>query len=108
VHTTRKGFKISTKKEKKFKKTSEMMEGFYFVILIIGFSRPNTGKNDSFQTGSEAYPASCPMATRALCPKVKWLGCEADHLPPSSGEVKNDRAIPPLPPYVFMVWCLIN
>jgi hypothetical protein len=28
---------------------------------------------------------------------VKWQGCETDHSPPSSAEVKNDGAIPPLP-----------
>jgi hypothetical protein len=28
---------------------------------------------------------------------VKQLGCEADHSPPSSAEIKNGGAIPPLP-----------
>jgi hypothetical protein len=32
---------------------------------------------------------------------------EADHSPPC-GDVKNGGAILPLPPYVFMAWCLIN
>jgi hypothetical protein len=30
-------------------------------------------------------------------PGVKQLGCEADHSPPSSAEVKNGGAIPPTP-----------
>jgi hypothetical protein len=38
---------------------------------------------------------------------VKWLGHEADYSPPSSAEIKNVGAIPPLP-HIFMVWCLIN
>jgi hypothetical protein len=33
----------------------------------------------------------------ALSPGVKQLGHEGDHLPPSSAEVKNGGAIPPLP-----------
>jgi hypothetical protein len=42
-----------------------------------------------------------------LVPGMKRSGREADHSPPSSEEVKNNGAIPPLP-HVFMVWCLIN
>jgi hypothetical protein len=29
-------------------------------------------------------------------PEVKWEGRDADHSPPSSAQVKNDGAIPPL------------
>jgi len=42
---------------------------------------------------------------------VKWffyLQSEAYHLPPSNAKVKNSWAIPPLPHYIFMVWCLIK
>jgi hypothetical protein len=39
---------------------------------------------------------------------VKCPGREADHSLLSSAEVKNGRVIPPLPPYVLMVWCLIK
>jgi hypothetical protein len=46
----------------------------------------------SVQTGSGAHPASYPM-----CTGVKRLGREADHLNPSSAEVKNGGAIPPFP-----------
>jgi hypothetical protein len=31
-----------------------------------------------------------------LSPGIKWLGCVADHSPPSSVKVKNGGAIPPL------------
>jgi hypothetical protein len=44
----------------------------------------------SFQTDSVAHPASYPMGTRGSIP-----GGEAD-LSPSSAEVKNSGAIPPL------------
>jgi hypothetical protein len=62
---------MSIKKKKKFRKTSEMMEEFWFVILIIGFNRPNTGMDDSIQTGSGAHPISCQMGTRWSLPKGK-------------------------------------
>jgi hypothetical protein len=39
-------FKISTKREKKFRKTFEKMEWFSFVTPVTGLNRPNTGKED--------------------------------------------------------------
>jgi hypothetical protein len=45
---------------------------------------------------------------RALSPRVKRPGQEADHSPPSSAEVKHDGAVPPLISYVFMEQCLID
>jgi hypothetical protein len=47
------------------------------------------------------------LIPRAISPGVKYLGREADHSPPPSGEVKKCGAIPPLP-HVFMTSCLIN
>jgi len=41
------------------------------------------------QTGFGAHPASCPMDTGDSFPGVKWLGCEADHTPSLSAEVKT-------------------
>jgi hypothetical protein len=38
--------KIPTKREKKFRKTFEKMEGFSFVTPVIGLNRSNTGKED--------------------------------------------------------------
>jgi hypothetical protein len=37
------------------------------------------------------------MGTRALSLGIKLQGLEAEHSPPSSIEVKNNAAIPPLP-----------
>jgi hypothetical protein len=34
---------------------------------------------------------------------VEWLGCEADHSPPSIAEVNNDGPMPPLPD--TSLWC---
>jgi hypothetical protein len=54
----------------------------------------NLGRGKSFvhnvQTGSGAHPASYQMG-------IKRPGREADHSPPSSAEVKNGGALPPLP-----------
>jgi hypothetical protein len=44
--------------------------------------------------------------SRDLSLGLKQSGCKAAHSLPSSAEVKNGGAIPPLP--VFMVWCLLN
>jgi hypothetical protein len=41
------------------------------------------------QTGSGAHAASYPVGTRGSFPGVKRPGHEADHLPPSSAEIKE-------------------
>jgi hypothetical protein len=51
----------------------------------------------SMQASFGAEPASYPTGTVGVSPGVKRQGCEADHSSPSSAEVKNGRAIPPLP-----------
>jgi hypothetical protein len=43
-----------------------------------------------------------------LTPAVKRPGREADHLPPSSAEVKNAWSSTSTPQYVFMAWCLVK
>jgi hypothetical protein len=54
--------------------------------------------------GSGAHPAPYPMGTGVLSPGEKWPGRGADHLPPSSAEVKNGGTMPPLAD----TWCLIK
>jgi hypothetical protein len=49
------------------------------------------------QTGSGAHPASFPLGTGGPLLGVNRPGREADHSPPSSAEVKNVGARPPLP-----------
>jgi hypothetical protein len=51
----------------------------------------------SVQTASGGHIGSYQMGMEALSPGVKRSGSEADNSPPSSAEVKNGRAIPPLP-----------
>jgi hypothetical protein len=60
------------------------------------------------QNSSGAHPASYPMGTRALFLGVKQLGCEADHSPPSSAEVKNVWSCTSTPQYAFMAWCSVK
>jgi hypothetical protein len=62
---------------------------------VIKFRSP-TGAEDfssspCVQTGSGAHPASYPMGTGGPFPRSKaWPGHDADHLPPSSAEVKYE------------------
>jgi len=55
----------------------------------------------TFQTGFFLFatlsrpalgPTWCPIqqVLGACSPRVEWLGCEADHSPPSSAEIKNE------------------
>jgi hypothetical protein len=60
------------------------------------------------QTGYGAQPASYPMGTGVSFSGVKRPGCEADHSPPSSAEVKNAWSYTSTPQYVFMEWCLVK
>jgi len=43
----------------------------------------------------------------ALSLEVKWLGCVADHSPPSHTKVKNACSYTSTPQHVFMAWRLI-
>jgi hypothetical protein len=45
---------------------------------------------------------------RALSPRVKWPGLVAGDSLPSTTEVKNMWSYTSTPPYILMVWFLIN
>jgi hypothetical protein len=46
------------------------------------------------QTSSEAYPSSCPVGTGGPFSRVKaWPGHDADHSPPSSAEIMNEKEL---------------
>jgi hypothetical protein len=56
----------------------------------------------SIQTDSEAHPVSYPMGTGGSFPwGIKQQRRQADHSSPSSAEVKEGGAIPPLP-HIFI------
>jgi hypothetical protein len=57
---------------------------------------------------SYIHPPSYPMGTGALSLGVKQPGCETDHSPASSAEVKMRASAPLIPQYVFMAWCLVK
>jgi hypothetical protein len=80
--------------------------GGYSDGLRAGVGATNVFLLHSVQTYSEAQPASYPLRTGDLSPRVKRPESEADHSPPSSTEV-NNGVIPPLP-QDLMTWCLIN
>jgi hypothetical protein len=46
--------------------------------------------------------------TVAPSPELKRPGREADHSPPTTGEVKKTWLYTSTPPYAFMAWCLIS
>jgi hypothetical protein len=52
------------------------------------------------QTGPGAHPASCTMGTGSF-PGVKRPGCDADHPPPSSAEIKKDQGYTSTPLWAF-------
>jgi hypothetical protein len=54
------------------------------------------------QTGYGVHPTSYPMGTGALSPGVKRPEREADHLPPTSAEVKKTWVYTATPLYAFM------
>jgi hypothetical protein len=58
--------------------------------------------------GSGAHPASYPMGTGGSFRGGKVAGGEADHSPPLVPRSRMHGAIPPLPQYVFMAWCLLK
>jgi hypothetical protein len=59
------------------------------------------------QTGSGAHLTSYPMGTGGSFRWVKRTVREADHSPPTSGQVKKIWIYTSSPPYAFMAWCLI-
>jgi hypothetical protein len=56
-------------------------------------SNPGRGKRLSYCTMSKSalgpIQPSIRWVLEALSPGITWLGCEADHSPPSSAEAKN-------------------
>jgi hypothetical protein len=87
----------------------------------IGFRSPTEAEDFSsrlcVQTGSGVHPASCPMGTRGPFPGSKARPeRDADHSPPSSAEVKNEKELYLLSPqaplwrvvgslYLFFYYC---
>jgi hypothetical protein len=62
----------------------------------------------SSQTGFGPHPASCAVGTGALSTVVNRLVIAADHLLHLVKRVRMYGVLPPLPMYIFVVWCLIR
>jgi hypothetical protein len=60
------------------------------------------------KTGSRAHPVSYAVGTRDSFPRINRPECKAEHLPPSSAEVKNVWSCISTPPYITRAWCLIK
>jgi hypothetical protein len=63
------------------------LDGQGKIIIFSTMSRPALGP-------TQPAVQWVPMA---ISPGLRWPGHEADHSHPSSPEVKNDGAVPPLP-----------
>jgi hypothetical protein len=72
------------------------------VSIVLGYGLDDWGSRVQFlagagnfslhhhvQNSSGAHPVSYPVGTRGSFPGGKAAGCEADHSPPSSAEVKE-------------------
>ena len=65
------------------------------------------------QTSSAAHRSSYSAGTTDYFAEDKGPGHEDDHLPPTNADVKKKRKKKPwnytsIPPYTFMMWCLIK
>jgi hypothetical protein len=70
------------------------------VGIAKGYELNSQGSILGVQTGSGAHPDSFAMGTGGggvASPGMKRQRRKADHSPPSSADVKNGGAIPPLP-----------
>jgi hypothetical protein len=61
----------------------------------VGVWFPTGARDVSRPALGHIQPAPVQWVLGAVSPGVKQEGCEADHSPPSSSEVKNDRGTPP-------------
>jgi hypothetical protein len=67
------------------------------IFLLTSVSRPAMG-----------LPIPLSNEYRCSFPEVRRPGREAGHAPQPIVELRMRGAIPPLPQYAFMAWCLIK
>jgi hypothetical protein len=80
----------------------------YFSLAYKLFMSVEVSFRQRIQTDYGAHMCSHELGKGYIFPEVKRPGHEADHLPPSSAEVKNVCSYTSTPPYIFMLWCLIK
>jgi len=88
-------------------------ENAYFYgtwVPITAFAKPHNWTS-WLQT---LFTATFRLALGPIQPPLQWVSgikrpeSEADHLPPSSTEIKNAWSYISTRPYVFMAWCLVK
>jgi hypothetical protein len=72
------------------------------------FLRPNRHTMENLFRKRIILPCRIQWVAVALSPGVKRPGREADHSPSPIAEVKNAWSYTSIPPYVFLVWCLVK
>jgi len=65
------------------------------------------GRGNGFLFSSLLHPDLFWTLLSLLRLRVKWLGHEADHSPPSGATVKNMWSYISIPPCVFMVYGVV-
>jgi hypothetical protein len=74
------------------------MDSYNFVILIVRWTRIWSRIFHIYKV-DKLMPQK--IKRKPLSPGVQWPGCEVDHSPPSSGEVKNVWSYTSTPPICF-------
>jgi hypothetical protein len=64
THDPQKDFKVSTERDKKIRKTFEVLEGFCHIMLITSLKTPNTGMDDDdfSMTSITLYNINCTLS----------------------------------------------
>jgi hypothetical protein len=76
--------------------------------IMLGYKIGGSSPSRGWEFSSSMEPTHPPIqwVQGALSLGIKWLGCEADHLLPSSSKVKECMELYlHSPKYTFMVWC---
>jgi hypothetical protein len=84
---------LSSCRYKSWDSSFDIVMGYRVDGWVTGFSSWEIFFLSLYSSG--ACQTSYDMCIRGSFPGVKWLGCETNHLHPSSAEVKNAGAIPP-------------
>jgi hypothetical protein len=89
------------------------------IALGYGLDDRSSGFDSRRGLGIFLFTTAFRTALGPTQPPIQWVpgalslgirrpGCEAEHSPPSSAEVKNACSYTSTPQYVFMAWCLVK
>jgi hypothetical protein len=77
--------------------------GILDMFVIIVLDECSTSYSEAYATNPACYAVGAGKSFL----EIKRSRCEADRLPPTSAEVKK-TCYTCTPPYVFMVYCIVN